>query len=262
MSAVLPSSRQSSSRPSFHPTDASVAVVALSADPTADPATDPYLALIAAVRAASAAPATRVIVLPDLAHPETPGSRLTVEDLRTRLGALTALAGILPALPQPVVGVAAGPVTDHGCLLAASCDLVVAAPEATFGLVGARDGVPPSVPTLALASAVGRRAAVALATAATPVDAARAHTLGLVTHLAATDGPDGPDAVGSSVAALVDSLLALDPTVVALGRSVLPTARVGADDYEAAIEATMCARGLLADPDPTWIDETDPAITP
>jgi len=86
----------------------------------------------------------------------------------------------IPALPQPVIAEVQGVAAAAGCQLVASCDLVVAAESARFGVNGVNIGLFCSTPMVALTRAIPARAAFEMLTTGEFITAARARELGLV----------------------------------------------------------------------------------
>ncbi len=93
----------------------------------------------------------------------------------------------IPALPQPVIAQVHGIATAAGCQLAASCDMVVAADGARFGVNGVNIGLFCSTPMVALTRAIGPKAAFEMLTTGEFVDAARGRELGLVNRVVPPD---------------------------------------------------------------------------
>lgn len=83
---------------------------------------------------------------------------------------------------KPVVAAVQGAALGGGFWLAQQCDLVVAADDARFGITEARwgRGAPWAAPLLSL---IGARPAMELLITAEPLDAYRAHEIGLVNHV-------------------------------------------------------------------------------
>ena len=83
---------------------------------------------------------------------------------------------------KPVVAAVQGAAFGGGFWLAQQCDLVIASDDARFGITEARwgRGAPWAASLLSL---IGARAAMELLVTAEPVDAYRAHELGLVNHV-------------------------------------------------------------------------------
>jgi len=90
----------------------------------------------------------------------------------------------LPALPQPVIAEVQGIATAAGCQLAASCDLVVAAETARFGVNGVNIGLFCSTPMVALTRKVPPAVAFELLVTGEFLSAARAREVGLVNRIA------------------------------------------------------------------------------
>ena len=87
------------------------------------------------------------------------------------------------ALPQPVIAEVHGVAVAAGCQLAATCDMVVAAEDARFGVNGVNIGLFCSTPMVALTRAVGRKAAFEMLTTGRLVEAHEAMRMGLVNRV-------------------------------------------------------------------------------
>lgn len=98
------------------------------------------------------------------------------------------LVRLVRALPFPVIAAVEGSVWGAACNLAVTCDLVVATREATFAITPAKLGVPYHTAGIAqFLSALPRNVVDEMFFTADPIDAERAHQLGLVNRL----GDDG-----------------------------------------------------------------------
>jgi len=86
-------------------------------------------------------------------------------------------------LPQPVIAQVHGVATAAGCQLAATCDLVVAAEEATFATPGVKIGLFCSTPAVALARAVPAKKAMEMLLTGNPISAREAERIGLVSRV-------------------------------------------------------------------------------
>lgn len=91
----------------------------------------------------------------------------------------------IPALPQPVIAEVHGIATAAGCQLAASCDMVVAAPDARFGVNGVNIGLFCSTPMVALTRKVPPAVAFEMLVTGEFLSATRAREVGLVNRIAA-----------------------------------------------------------------------------
>ena len=90
--------------------------------------------------------------------------------------------------PVPVIAMVEGSVWGGACELVLACDLIVAAPSATFAVTPARLGVPYSVSgMLTFMNACSLRIAKEMAFTAKPISAERAERLGIVNHTVPAD---------------------------------------------------------------------------
>jgi enoyl-CoA hydratase/carnithine racemase len=86
-------------------------------------------------------------------------------------------------LPKPVIAQVQGVATAAGCQLVATCDLVVAAENATFATPGVKIGLFCSTPAVALSRAVGPKKAMEMLLTGAPIGAAEAERVGLVNRV-------------------------------------------------------------------------------
>lgn len=110
-----------------------------------------------------------------------------VEALRILLDHCAALMLKLRNLPQPVIAEVHGIATAAGCQLAATCDMVVAAETARFGVNGVNIGLFCSTPMVALSRAIGQKAAFEMLTTGRFMHADEALRLGLATKVVPDD---------------------------------------------------------------------------
>ncbi len=87
-------------------------------------------------------------------------------------------------LPQPVIACVQGAASAAGCQLVASCDLAVAAANATFATPGVNIGLFCSTPMVALSRNVAPKHAMEMLLTGDAVTAADAHRIGLVNRVA------------------------------------------------------------------------------
>lgn len=86
-------------------------------------------------------------------------------------------------LPQPVIAEVKGIATAAGCQLVASCDLAVAADDATFATSGVNIGLFCSTPMVALSRNVSRKMAMEMLLLGEFLPAARVAEMGLVNRV-------------------------------------------------------------------------------
>ena len=118
---------------------------------------------------------------------ETQAARASADQGRryftTLFNTCAATMQALQALPQPVIAAVHGIATAGGCQLAASCDMIVAADTARFGVNGVNIGLFCSTPMVALTRKVPAAIAFEMLTTGDFVDAARAREVGLVNRV-------------------------------------------------------------------------------
>ncbi len=131
-------------------------------------------------------------------------------------------------LGKPVVAMIGGWALGGGLELAMCCHLRVASEKAKLGLPEITLGLLPGFGgTQRLLRLVGRGAALELTLTGAPIDAARAHALGLVTRVVA------PDQLEAETMRLAEQLAASAPQAV---RAILDTVLIGG---ESAIDAGL-----------------------
>jgi enoyl-CoA hydratase/carnithine racemase len=115
-------------------------------------------------------------------------------------------------LSLPVIAQVQGVATAAGCQLAATCDLVVAAEEATFATPGIKIGLFCSTPAVALSRVVGKKKAMEMLLTAEPVSAREAERIGLVNRVV----PRGE--LETATLALARQIAAASPYTIGLGK--------------------------------------------
>ena len=144
---------------------------------------------------------------------------------------------------RPVIGAVNGYALGGGCELAMSCDFVVAAEGASFGLPEVKRGIIPGVGGTQLLPRLAPRAtALAMLMTGDTIGAGRAVELGLVIEVAPSE------ALMDVALAYATRIAANSPQAVWAARRAL---RVGLDaNLEAAIEAALPVyEGTVAHPD-------------
>ena len=148
----------------------------------------------------------------------------------------------LQAIPQPVIAEVQGIATAAGCQLVASCDLAVAAEEASFATPGVKIGLFCTTPMVALTRAIGRKRALQMLMTGELVDARTAADWGLINQVV----PAAELAVASrKMAARIAEASTL---VVALGKQAFYT-QIDLDQPKAYAYAkeVMSMNALAAD---------------
>ncbi len=102
---------------------------------------------------------------------------------RTLFDVCTLLMEKIQSIPQPVIAEVQGIATAAGCQLVASCDLAIAAEEASFATPGVKIGLFCTTPMIALTRAVGRKRAMEMLLTGRMVDASTAADWGLVNRV-------------------------------------------------------------------------------
>ncbi|MEW2360194.1 enoyl-CoA hydratase-related protein [Spirillospora sp. NPDC029432] len=133
-----------------------------------------------------------------------------------RMRDVNEVALLLHELPKPSIARVDGVAVGAGWNLALGCDLVVATPRSRFSQIFARRGLSVDFGgSWLLPRLVGLHQAKRLALLAEMIDAAEAHRLGLVTHLAE------PDGIAAFTADLAARLAAGPPVALAQTKALL-----------------------------------------
>ena len=141
-------------------------------------------------------------------------------------------------LPQPVIAQVHAIAAAAGCQLAASCDMVVAADNARFGINGVNIGLYCHTPLVALSQKIPRAQALELASTGAFLTAAQAHSAGLVTRVTT------PDQLETDTMSLARTLAHKLPSALAAGK------RAAAPDLAAIYDkATRAMVANLLNPD-------------
>jgi enoyl-CoA hydratase/carnithine racemase len=181
--------------------------------------------LTAALTAAEADPAARVIVLAGAGDKAfSAGADLKgVGDRGTTLQARESFAGFarllegMAAMKTPIVAQVHGHALAGGCGLAAACDLVIASDDAVFGLPEIKVGLLPLMVMAPILRAVGRKRGMLMVLTGEPVSAREAFEMGLVSLVV-------PRAdLARESGALAARLAALSPTALGLAKEAAAT---------------------------------------
>ena len=129
----------------------------------------------------------------------------------------TELMNTIQEIPQPVIASVQKIATAAGCQLVATCDLAVAAEEATFGTPGVKIGLFCTTPMVALSRAVGRKRALQMLMTGKLISAETAADWGLINTVVPADQ------LASATRELALSIATASPLTVALGKQAFYT---------------------------------------
>lgn len=171
-----------------------------------------------ALRTLSAEPDVRAIVLAANGPAFSAGHDLRelvdgdINRYRAIFDLCTELMNTVQAIPQPVIARVHRIATAAGCQLVATCDLAVAAEEATFGTPGVKIGLFCTTPMVALSRAVGRKRALQMLMTGKLISAETAADWGLINTVVPADQLE------SATRDLALSIATASPLTVALGK--------------------------------------------
>ncbi|HEX5546590.1 MAG TPA: enoyl-CoA hydratase [Ktedonobacterales bacterium] len=176
-----------------------------------------------ALRAVSAEPEVRAIVLAANGPAFSAGHDLRelvdgdINRYRAVFDLCTELMETIQAIPQPVIARVHRIATAAGCQLVATCDLAVAAEEATFGTPGVKIGLFCTTPMVALSRAIGRKRALQMLMTGKLISAETAADWGLVNTVVPADELE------SATRDLALSIASASSLTVALGKQAFYT---------------------------------------
>ena len=176
-----------------------------------------------ALRALSAEPDVRAIVLAANGPAFSAGHDLRelvdgdINRYRAVFDLCTELMETIQAIPQPVIARVHRIATAAGCQLVATCDLAVAAEEATFGTPGVKIGLFCTTPMVALSRAIGRKRALQMLMTGKLISAETAADWGLVNTVVPADELE------SATRDLALSIASASSLTVALGKQAFYT---------------------------------------
>lgn len=176
-----------------------------------------------ALRALSAEPDVRAIVIAANGPAYSAGHDLRelvdgdINRYRAVFDLCTELMNTIQEIPQPVIARVHRIATAAGCQLVATCDLAVAAEEATFGTPGVKIGLFCTTPMVALSRAIGRKRALQMLMTGKLISAETAADWGLINTVVSAD------ALESATRDLALSIASASPLTVALGKQAFYT---------------------------------------
>jgi enoyl-CoA hydratase/carnithine racemase len=218
-----------------------------------------------ALRTLSAEPEVRAIVLAANGPAFSAGHDLRelvdgdINRYRAVFYLCTELMETIQAIPQPVIARVHRIATAAGCQLVATCDLAVAAEEATFGTPGVKIGLFCTTPMVALSRAIGRKRALQMLMTGKLISAETAADWGLVNTVVSADELESATRdLALSIASASSLTVALgkqafytqidldQPKAYAYAKEVMSMNAMAADAQEG-----MCA--FLDKRQPTWV---------
>jgi enoyl-CoA hydratase/carnithine racemase len=141
----------------------------------------------------------------------------TVAEYREIFDACVQLMEQIQAIPQPVIAEVQGTATAAGCQLVATCDLAVAAENASFATPGVRIGLFCTTPMVALTRSIGRKRALEMLLTGEAIPAYRAAEWGLVNQVVA------PADLRTSALKLAARVGEASPLTVSIGKQAFYT---------------------------------------
>ncbi len=222
-------------------------------------------ALLAGVRRAAADEAIRVIVITGAGEKAfSAGGDLAsgfVDDPIAGHGDRGALADLIRAMRRcgkPVIARVNGHALAGGFGLAAACDIVIAADQATFGTPEINVGLWPMMISAALQRLVPQRVAFDLMVTGRRIDAEEAMRIGVVSRVVPAAQLD------ATIDEIVDALVAKSPAVLALGKrafyavedmpldAALDHLQTGLTAVAATEDAPEGVRAFMEKREPVW----------
>ncbi|HEX6123052.1 MAG TPA: enoyl-CoA hydratase [Ktedonobacterales bacterium] len=176
-----------------------------------------------ALRNLSADPEVRAIVLAANGPAFSAGHDLRelvdgdINRYRAVFDLCTELMETIQQIPQPVIASVQKIATAAGCQLVATCDLAVAAEEATFGTPGVKIGLFCTTPMVALSRAIGRKRALQMLMTGRLISAETAADWGLINTVVPADE------LASATRDLALAIANASPLTVALGKQAFYT---------------------------------------
>jgi enoyl-CoA hydratase/carnithine racemase len=148
----------------------------------------------------------------------------------------------IQSIRQPVIAEVQGIATAAGCQLVASCDLAVAAENASFATPGVRIGLFCTTPMVALGRAIGRKRALEMLLTGETVSAATAAEWGLINRAVPAS------ALPAETRRLANCVAEASPLTVGIGkRAWYAQVDLAQDEAYAYAKQVMSLNALTAD---------------
>lgn len=138
----------------------------------------------------------------------------------------------LREMPQPVIARVQGPALAAGCQLVASCDLAVAAEQATFSTPGVKIGLFCTTPMVPIVRAIPSKPALEMLLTGAPISAQRAYEIGLVNRVVPESQLD------ATIAEFTDAIIAASPLTIRIGKDAFYD-QIALDENKAYDRATV-----------------------
>jgi len=140
-----------------------------------------------------------------------------INEYRRTLALCSDLMTKIQSIPQPVIAEVQGVATAAGCQLVATCDLAIAAEEASFATPGVRIGLFCTTPMVALSRAIGRKRALEMLLTGDMVPAKTALGWGLINKVVPAA------ALREETRALAARIAQASPVTLAIGKQAYYT---------------------------------------
>jgi len=135
-----------------------------------------------------------------------------VKEYKSIFDRCTRMMQMIHEIPQPVIAQVQGIATAAGCQLVAWCDLAVAEQGARFATPGVKIGLFCTTPMVAVARAIGRKAAMEMLLTGRYYSAREAKELGLINRVVP------PDHLAAETEALAEEIAEASRFVLAIGK--------------------------------------------
>lgn len=166
----------------------------------------------------------------------------SARDYRQIFEVCTELMTKIQSIPQPVIAEVQGTATAAGCQLVATCDLAIAAEDATFATPGVRIGLFCTTPMVALSRAIGRKRAFEMLLTGQSIDGKTAEAWGLINRVVPSEE------LSAATRKLAARVAEASPLVVSIGKQAYYT-QIDLDQQKAYAYAkeVMTTNALAAD---------------